>query len=184
MITKTKKLGHLLIAGAISAAIMGCQQPERQTLEQQANEQEAAKPQKPTAAEAKQFVEDAEKRIADISEYAGKAAWIAQTYINVDSQYIESMANKDYKLLGIELANGAAKFNDLELPFDVERKLKMLRLGLTLPAPAGQAEKASELAKIESMFVSKINEKITSGFKSLYHFLISNIFFNLDVKLL
>lgn len=150
MITKTKKLSHLLLAGAISAAIMGCQQPERQTLEQEASEQKVAKTEAPTAADAKQFVEDAEKRIAEISEYAGKAAWIAQTYINVDSQYIASMANKDYKLLGIELANGAAKFNDLELPYDVERKLNMLRLGLTLPAPAGQPEKTAELAKIES----------------------------------
>jgi peptidyl-dipeptidase A len=79
-----------------------------------------------------------------------KASWIAQTYITEDTQFIESKANEEYKLLGIELANGATQFKDLKLPYDVERKLNLLRLGLTLPAPVNQPEKAAELAQIES----------------------------------
>lgn len=105
---------------------------------------------KVTAEQAKQYIIDAEKRINDIYEYTAKAEWIAQTYISEDSQFLASRANKDYKLLGIELANGAAKFNGLELDPDTQRKLDLLRLGLTLPAPADQPELASELAKIES----------------------------------
>ncbi|WMS88055.1 M2 family metallopeptidase [Pleionea litopenaei] len=133
-----------LIATAVSASLLACQ-PEQKAVEPvtQAKTQLTAK-------DAEQFVNDAEKRIGDIYEYAAKAAWIAQTYINVDSQYIESKANEEFKLLGIELANEAAKFNGLDLPYDVARKLDLLRLGLTLPAPANQPEKAAELASIES----------------------------------
>jgi peptidyl-dipeptidase A len=103
-----------------------------------------------TAKDAQQYVEQAEKRLAENYEYAAKAEWIAQTFITEDTQFIASKANEEFKMLGIELANGAAKFNDLELDYDTERKLKMLRLGLTLPAPANSPELASELAKIES----------------------------------
>ncbi|NVJ62091.1 MAG: M2 family metallopeptidase [Gammaproteobacteria bacterium] len=104
----------------------------------------------PSVQDAKEFVTKAEQQIDDIYEYLSKSAWIAQTYISVDSQYLESKANKESKLLGIELANQAAKFNGLDLPYDVERKLKLLRLKLTLPAPANQPQKAAELASIES----------------------------------
>ncbi len=138
------RLKSWLVATAISAVVAGCQQPE-----EKAEPKVETKPQV-TAEDAARYVADAEKRIEDIYEYLAKSAWIAQTYINEDSQYIEAKANEEFKLLGIELANGATKFKDLELPYDVERKLNMLRLGLTLPAPVNQPEKAAELAKIES----------------------------------
>ncbi|WP_144394330.1 M2 family metallopeptidase [Pleionea sediminis] len=138
------KITSLVIASALTAALAGCQQESKPT------EPKTEAPKKPTVAEATAYVADAEQRIEDIYEYAAKSAWVAQTYINSDTQYLESKANKEFKLLGIELANGAAKFNDLKLPYDIERKLKLLRLGLTLPAPANEPEKAEELSKIES----------------------------------
>ena len=137
---KLKSPSRLLLASAISLAIYGC-----------GGEKNTSQSEVPaTAADAKQYVVDAEKRIADIYEYAAKAEWIAQTYITEDSQFIAAKANEEFKLLGIELANGAAKFNHLDLDYDTQRKLEQLRLGLTLPAPAGSPELASELAKIES----------------------------------
>ena len=131
---------RLFLASAITLAIYGC-----------GGQQESSSAAAPlTAADAKQYVKEAEQRIADIYEYAGKAEWIAQTYITDDSQYLAAKANEEFKLLGIELANGAAKFKDLDLDYDTKRKLEQLRLGLTLPAPAGSPELTSELAKIES----------------------------------
>ena len=131
---------RLFLASAITLAIYGC-----------GGQQESGSAAAPlTAADAKQYVKEAEQRIADIYEYAGKAEWIAQTYITDDSQYLAAKANEEFKLLGIELANGAAKFKDLDLDYDTKRKLEQLRLGLTLPAPAGSPELTSELAKIES----------------------------------
>ncbi len=133
---KTKKL---LLASIIALSLSAC-----------GNSDETKEKAAVTAEDAKAYVLDAEKRIAEIYEYVAKSAWVAQTYITEDTQYLASKANEEYKLLGIELANGAAKFNHLELDQDTKRKLNMLRLGLTLPAPANQPELASELAKIES----------------------------------
>lgn len=137
---KNNKSSKLLIAGAVAIALAGCNTKTSETVDNQT----------PTVEAAKQYVENAEKRISDILEYAAKAEWIAQTHITGDTQFIASKANEEFKLLGIELANGAAKFNGLELDYDTKRKLDMLRLGLTLPAPANSPELASELAKIES----------------------------------
>lgn len=139
-----KKLLTATISAALSLAVVGCGNKESQT----ATSAQATTA--PTVEQAKQYVADAEKRIGDIYEYAAKAEWIAQTHITSDTQFIASKANEEFKLLGIELANGAAKFNGLELDYDTKRKLDMLRLGLTLPAPAAKPELASELAQIES----------------------------------
>jgi peptidyl-dipeptidase A len=135
-----------LIATTVSALLAGCNQPSPSS----ESKTEASQVPQVTAEDAARYVDQAEQKISEISEYVGKASWIAQTYINEDTQFIEAKANEEYKLLGIELANGATQFKDLQLPYDVERKLNLLRLGLTLPAPVNQPEKAAELAKIES----------------------------------
>ena len=138
--TKITSPTRLLLATAISIALSGCGGPQTSSMQD-----------KPlTAEDAKMYIKDAEKRIADIYEYAAKAEWIAQTYITEDSQFLAAKANEEFKILGIELANGAAKFSGLDLDYDTKRKLDQLRLGLTLPAPADSPELTSELAKIES----------------------------------
>jgi len=148
----TPKFVKLTLAGAISLGLLGCVDEEHhKTHHKELTPQAAA-----------DYVESAEKRIEEVYEYTGKTAWIAQTYITEDSQYLDALANEKYKLLGIELANGAAQFNGMELPYDVERKLKMLRLGLTLPAPAKSPELASELASIESKLTATYGAGVDS----------------------
>ncbi|MEE4245465.1 MAG: M2 family metallopeptidase [Kangiellaceae bacterium] len=134
-----------LLALTVSSALLGCQQQSSNNPEQTVKTTKQV-----TVKDAENYVAEAEQRIEGIYQYVGKSAWIAQTYISQDSQYIESLANKEAKLLGIELANGAAQFDQLELPYDLRRKLDLLKLGLTLPAPVNQPDKAAELAKIES----------------------------------
>ncbi|QTH64115.1 M2 family metallopeptidase [Psychrosphaera ytuae] len=106
--------------------------------------------QKLTAEDAKAFIAKAEKTFAEQYEYAAKVAWVSQTFITEDTQYLEAKSSEELKLIGIEFANGAAKFKDLDLDYDTKRKLDMLRLGLTLPAPADAPDLAAELAQIES----------------------------------
>ena len=127
-----KTLITMAVTAAVSLATVGCSQKEPA-----ATSNTNAKP---TVEQAKEYVAQAEKRISDIYEYSAKAEWIAQTHITDDTQFIASKANEEFKLLGIELANGAAQFNDLELDYDTKRKLDKLRLGLTLPAPASKPE--------------------------------------------
>ncbi len=137
MATTTHSFNRLIMATAIAAALTGCSEPQDETPPR-------------TAEDAQVYVLQAEQRIEDLYEYTAKASWVAQTYINEDTQYLESLANEQFKVLGIELANGAAQFNGMDLPEDTQRKLKLLRLRLTLPAPVAQPELAAELASIES----------------------------------
>ena len=103
--------------------------------------------QAPTAAEATAFVADAEKQLAEASEYAGRVAWVRATNITYDTMWLEAKANAEYTELSVKLANEAARFNDVEVPFDVRRKLNILTQGIVLPAP-NKPGAATELAEI------------------------------------
>ena len=100
-----------------------------------------------TAEAAAAFVADAEKRLADLSEEAARIQWTRATNITHDTMWLESRINAEYTELQVELANGAARFNDVQVPADVRRKLNLLRLGIVLPAP-NRPGAASELAEI------------------------------------
>jgi peptidyl-dipeptidase A len=101
----------------------------------------------PTAADAIAFVATAETRLAALSEEAARIQWSRATNITYDTMWLESRINAEYTELQVELANGAARFNDVEVPADVRRKLNLLRLGIVLPAP-NRPGAASELAEI------------------------------------
>tara|TARA_R100000406_G_scaffold32751_1_gene21440 strand:+ start:239 stop:2149 length:1911 start_codon:yes stop_codon:yes gene_type:complete len=103
--------------------------------------------QAPTAAEAAAFVADAERQLAEASEYAGRVAWVRATNITYDTMWLEAKANAEYTELSVKLANEAARFNDVEVPFDVRRKLNILTQGIVLPAP-NKPGSATELAEI------------------------------------
>ena len=100
-----------------------------------------------TAADAAAFVADAETRLAALSEEAARIQWTRATNITFDTMWLESRINAEYTELQVELANGAARFNEVEVPADVRRKLDLLRLGIVLPAP-NRPGAASELADI------------------------------------
>jgi peptidyl-dipeptidase A len=101
----------------------------------------------PTAVDATAFVADAETRLAALSEEAARIQWTRATNITYDTMWLESRINAEYTELQVELANGAARFNDVEVPADVRRKLNLLRLGIVLPAP-DRPGAAAELAEI------------------------------------
>ncbi|WP_298743309.1 M2 family metallopeptidase [uncultured Brevundimonas sp.] len=105
----------------------------------------AATPATPEAATA--FVADAETRLAALSEEAARIQWVRATNITHDTMWLESRINAEYTELQVELANGAAAFNEVEVPADIRRKLNLLRLGIVLPAP-NRPGAASELADI------------------------------------
>ena len=100
-----------------------------------------------TAAAAIAFVAEAETRLAALSEEAARIQWTRATNITFDTMWLESRINAEYTELQVELANGAALFNEVEVPADVRRKLNLLRLGIVLPAP-NRPGAASELAEI------------------------------------
>ena len=107
----------------------------------------AATAQPATAEAAIAFVADAETRLAALSEEAARIQWTRATNITHDTMWLESRINAEYTELQVELANGAARFNDIQVPEDVRRKLNLLRLGIVLPAP-NRPGAAGELAEI------------------------------------
>jgi len=102
---------------------------------------------KGTPEEAAKFIADAEKRLFDLNLKFSRADWIKSTYITGDTEALSASANEDLIAATTELAGQAGRFDGLQLPPDVERKIKLLKLSLTLPAPKDEKERA-EVTKL------------------------------------
>jgi peptidyl-dipeptidase A len=102
---------------------------------------------KGTPAEAEQFVADAEKRLLDLNVKYARADWVKSTFITDDTEALSAEANKQVIEATTELAEQSRRFDGVNLPYDTARKLKLLKLALTLPAPSNAAER-DELTKI------------------------------------
>ncbi|MBL8549308.1 MAG: M2 family metallopeptidase [Hyphomonadaceae bacterium] len=107
----------------------------------------------PTAQEAQAFVEAAERELATQGEFEAHTAWVYATYINHDTEWLQQRADAAGTEMRVRLASGAARFADVEMPAEVRRKLNLLRLALTLPAP-GRPGAADELAQITTRLSS------------------------------
>ena len=102
----------------------------------------------PTAAQAATFVKEAEAKLAAINVEQQRAAWVAENFITYDTQILAAQANEKQINLGVDLAKGAARFDKVKnLPYDVRRKLDLIKLALTTPGPA-DPKKTAEMAKI------------------------------------
>src|SRR4051812_785139 len=102
-----------------------------------------------TASQAKQFIAGAEKELAAHSLLAGRAEWINLTYITDDTDALAAEFGARGTQLSMRLAKGAAKFDGVKgLPFDISRKLELLKEGIVLPAPEkpGAAEELNTIA--------------------------------------
>jgi len=108
-----------------------------------------ALPPGPTIQEATQFVSDAEARIAALNLMDNKAQWVQSNFITVDSQFLAAKVREDVVNLGVDLAKKAARFDNLQLPYDVRRKLDRIKLNLTSPGPA-DAAKTAEMTRLGS----------------------------------
>ena len=91
---------------------------------------------KPTAEDARKFLESAESRMLAAVNEAGRAAWVQSTYITEDTEALAAQANERQIGLAVELAKEAAKYDGVTLPEDQARKMKLLKLSLSLAAPA------------------------------------------------
>ncbi|HVQ30380.1 MAG TPA: M2 family metallopeptidase, partial [Vicinamibacteria bacterium] len=110
---------------------------------------------KPTAEDAKVFIEKAEDRLRELGNRQQRTAWVQATYITDDTERIAAEANKDLIAATVEYAVEATKFDGLSLPDDVARKLKLLKLSLSLPAPRDaklQTELTELAASLEGLF--------------------------------
>jgi peptidyl-dipeptidase A len=115
----------------------------------------AAPTAKPTAADAKVFIEAAEARLLELGNRQQRAGWVQSTYITEDTEKLAAEANKDLIAATVEYAVEATRFDGLALPEDVARKLKLLKLSLSLPAPRDdklQTELTELVASLEGLY--------------------------------
>ncbi len=106
-----------------------------------------ANPGSGTKEDAERFIADAEKRLLDLSIKSARADWIKSTFITDDTEALAADANENLIAATTELAEQARRYENVDLSPEARRKLKLLKLLLTLPAPKDPAER-TELTKI------------------------------------
>jgi peptidyl-dipeptidase A len=100
-----------------------------------------------TADEANKFLTDAEKRLLGLAVETSRADWVKSTYVTDDTEALAAVANENLIAATTELAEQGRRFESLNLSPEAKRKLLLLKLSLTLPAPKDPTERA-ELTKI------------------------------------
>ncbi|MGH9673044.1 MAG: M2 family metallopeptidase, partial [Bryobacteraceae bacterium] len=109
----------------------------------------------PTLAGARAFLKQAEARLLALSNQSSRASWIQSTYITDDTEALAAQANERLIAAGVEYAKQATRFDKLALPAVEARKMKLLKVSLTLAAPSNPAERteATRLAaSLESAY--------------------------------
>lgn len=102
------------------------------------------------------FIENAEAQLSGLLAENERMAWVHSNFITSDTEILSALANKNFTAKQVELAIEAAKYVGIAgLDNNTERKLNILRSGLTIPAPSDAAKTAeqSEIgAKLGGMY--------------------------------
>lgn len=103
----------------------------------------------PTAADAEQFMKQAEARLNEAAIKASRAGWVQENFITDDTEALAADANDEITALTTELVEQAKKFDGVSMPPELARKFMLLKLSLTAPAPHDPALR-KEMTKIAS----------------------------------
>ena len=132
-------------AAALCAAMSACVLETPAPVEEPVAEVPAVDPQAAQVAEATAFVERAETELAALSKEVSLAYWNQETNITDETDAIAAEAGARWTKLAVSLANESKQYDISIMPFDVARKIHILRSGITIPAPSreGAAEELS-----------------------------------------
>ncbi len=139
-----------LVAVSTIALIISCSDetaPKEETAPEAQRPAPKAPDAGPDAAEAKAFVQSVEEATRRNGEFGARVDWLNNTYINFDSNWLAEKVGAENVKRGVEFANGAKRFNGLDLPERTRRKIEKIKLGVNVPAPS-DAGAADELAAI------------------------------------
>ena len=112
-----------------------------------------APPPAPTAADAVAFLDDVEAQYTDLIEEYARTNWVNATYINYDTDWLVANIEARVTELGVKYAQEAVKYDGVDVDAAARRKLELLKLALTLPAPQRPGA-AQELAEITTRLAS------------------------------
>lgn len=106
-----------------------------------------------TTESASAFVQAAEEELMRRSEYEGRVAWVYNTNITYDTEWLLQRSDAEGTEARVRLASEAGRYANTELPADTRRKVDLLRLSLTLPAPQREGA-AGQLSEITTRLAS------------------------------
>lgn len=144
------------ILGALSACPGPTSAPQASPPSPQTPSTAAATP--PTAAEAKAFVERYNRESEKLGIEVGKTAWVAQTFITDDTQFVSAKAGERWLNFRNQMIEEAKRFDGLKLDPATARALMLIKQGVTMPAPR-DGDRVAELSSI----ASKLEAEYGSG---------------------
>jgi peptidyl-dipeptidase A len=135
------------LAGTFGLLAAACAPPAEQP-DRAGSADAASESAPPTVEDARRFIADAEAELGEANEYASRVLWVQANFITFDTDWLASRVGAENTKLTVRLANETKRFDGLELPDQLERKMNVLRTGITLPAPSrsGAAEELAEIA--------------------------------------
>jgi peptidyl-dipeptidase A len=98
---------------------------------------------------ARKFMSDVEATLDKLNVMDSRASWVKDTYITDDTEILSAKADEEDIRQTVDFVHQAEPFAALPLPPDLARKFRLLKLSLTVAAPA-DAAKAAELTQITS----------------------------------
>jgi peptidyl-dipeptidase A len=98
--------------------------------------------QQPTVEDARKFLADAEAKLTSLSHAAAQADWVHANFITDDTEALSALEDQRAIDENVRLAKEATRFDKLKLPEDMARKMKILKIGLTLATPSDPKESA------------------------------------------
>jgi len=107
-----------------------------------------------TVDDARLFMEEAEQELLELWIATERAAWVKSNFISEDTEAIAAAELEKLMARTADLAYGASAFNDLDLPADLERKMRQIRTSLPLVAPRDE-DKQAELSQISTSMESR-----------------------------
>jgi peptidyl-dipeptidase A len=102
---------------------------------------------KATPEEARKFIDDAEQKLLVLGVDAARADWIKSTYITDDTEAVAALLDERAIAATVDYAKKSTRFDGLKLDPVTARKIKLLKLSLTLATPADPKE-SEELTRI------------------------------------
>jgi peptidyl-dipeptidase A len=90
---------------------------------------------------------EAEQRVFDLGNKAQRASWVQENFITDDTEQIAADANQELTAANVELAKKAHRFDGMNLPPVMARKMLLVKLGIGFPSPADPKEQ-KELAQV------------------------------------
>ena len=113
-----------------------------------------------TIEDARAFIAAAEAELREFGEYGARIAWVQNNFITFDTNWLLQRMGAEGTEMAVRLATETARFNHLDLPATLERKMGVLRAGITLPAP-NDADAAARLSELTTRMGSSYSAGLT-----------------------